>query len=81
MGVCSINVVCSKCWGGGVSDKELTQESCFLGKLEPTDEVMAQKHKKDPISGVVNILEHLAIFEGPIEVLQSKKRLQFKNQS
>ena len=33
----------SKCWGGRVSDKELTQESAFLGMLEPTDQVLADR--------------------------------------
>ena len=38
-------VICflSRCWGGRVSDKKLTQESGFLRKLESTDEVMADR--------------------------------------
>ena len=36
----------SKCWDGRVSDEELTQQTGFLDKLEPTDEVMADQALK-----------------------------------
>ena len=31
----------SKCWGGRISDKDITSHSCFYNKLEKGDQVMA----------------------------------------
>ena len=39
--LCSAILYLSECWGGRISDKNLTQESTFLSLLEPGDIVLA----------------------------------------
>ena len=45
IGITPCGTICflSSCWGGRVSDKNLTQESNFLNHLEPGDVVLADR--------------------------------------
>ena len=70
----TFTVVCIKCWGGGVLDKEMTQESGFLSKL---NKVMAQKCEKDQKVGggysgaslaIYTIFQHQQ-FQGGLSIL------------
>ena len=50
----------SKCWGGQVSDKQLTQESNFFSYLEPGDVVLADRGFK--------IAEDVAVHGAKLEI-------------
>ena len=60
----------SKCWGGRVSDKYITQHSDFLHHIEPGDLVLADRG--------FNIAEDLALYGAKLEIpafTKGKKQL------
>ena len=60
----------SKCWGGRVSDKNLTQESGFLEKIEPGDVILADRG--------FTVRDDIAIHGGQLEIpafTKGKKQL------
>ena len=72
IGITPNGCVCflSKCWGGRVSDKQLTQESRFLHMLTPGDTILADRG--------FTMEEDVAVYGGKLEILaftHGKKQL------
>ena len=72
IGITPNGCVCflSKCWGGRVSDKQLTQESGFLNMLTPGDAVLADRG--------FTVKEDVAVYGAKLEIpsfTRGKKQL------
>lgn len=60
----------SKCWGGKVSDKVITQKSGFLEHIEPGDTVLADRG--------FTVAQDIALCGGKLKVTASKTQLSQK---